>query len=76
MIWVMDSRKGYNKSMVADSIWHRFVGVPIQSVDERLSSENSTLKSEISGLEKKLDYYETTHTKARENLEAIIKPRK
>lgn len=48
----------------------------MQAVDKRMSSENSTLKTEISGLEKKLDYFETTHAKARENLEAILKPRK
>ena len=54
---------------------YRFVGVPMQTVDKRLSSENATMKSEISGLEKKLQYFETTHAKARENLEAIVKPR-
>ena len=43
----------------------------MQAVDKRLSSENTTLKNDVSGLEKKLNYFETTHTKARENLEAI-----
>lgn len=45
------------------------------AIDKRLSSETATTKSEISGLEKKLNYFETTHLKARENLEQIIKPR-
>lgn len=49
--------------------------MPMQTVDKRLSTENATTKSEISGLEKKLNYFETTHTKARENLEQIVKPR-
>lgn len=59
-----------------DDCTNRFVGVPMQAVGKRLSSENTTLKNEISGLEKKLDYFATTHTKARENLEQIVKPRK
>ena len=54
---------------------YRFVGVPMQTVDKRLTSENATMNSDIAGLEKKLNYFETTHAKARENLEAIVKPR-
>lgn len=45
------------------------------AIDKRISSETTSNKSEITALEKKLNYFETTHTKARENLEQIVKPR-
>ncbi|ODM22703.1 hypothetical protein SI65_00292 [Aspergillus cristatus] len=64
------------ETKVYEGVGKMFVGVPMQAVDKRLSSENTTLKNDVSGLEKKLNYFETTHTKARENLEAILKPRK
>lgn len=52
---------------------YRFVGVPMNTIDKRLSSESGDLKSEITGLEKKLHYLEMTHKNSRENLEQILK---
>ena len=52
---------------------HRFVAVPMNTIDKRLSSESGDLKTDIAGLEKKLHYLEMTHKNSRENLEQILK---
>jgi prefoldin subunit 1 len=58
----------------ADNPCHcRFIHSPINTVNTRLASETQTLKSDIAGLEKKLNYLETTHQKSKENLEQIFK---
>lgn len=54
-------------------LYVRFVHTPIDAVNSRLSSENDTLKKDISDLEKRLHYLETTHEKSRENIEQILK---
>lgn len=41
-------------------------------VEKRLSSETAELKSDISNLNKKLHYLETTHKNSREHIEKII----
>ncbi len=46
---------------------------PIDQVNERLSSETSEMKSEISNLDKKLHYLETTHKNSRDHIEQIFK---
>lgn len=51
----------------------RFVATPMSAVDKRLSSETAELKSDITNLEKKLHYLETTHKNSRENIEQILK---
>lgn len=51
----------------------RFVNVPIDTVNKRLAREGSEAASEITNLEKKLHYHETTHKNSRENLEQILK---
>lgn len=51
----------------------RFVHTPINAVNSRLSSEDQTLKKDISDLEKRLHYLETTHEKSKENIEQILK---
>lgn len=50
----------------------RFIHSPINTVDKRLSSETTTLKSDITGLEKRLDYLEMTHQKSKEGIEQIF----
>lgn len=42
-------------------------------VEKRLSSETAELKSDISNLNKKLHYLETTHKNSREHIDKIIK---
>ena len=42
-------------------------------VEKRLSSETTELKSDISNLNKKLHYLETTHKNSREHIEQIFK---
>lgn len=50
----------------------RFVAAPISTVDARLSKESQALKSEITALEKRLQYLETTHKNSREHIEKIL----
>lgn len=57
----------------ANYIFFRFVNVPIDTVNKRLTRESSEASSEITNLEKKLHYHETTHKNSRENLEQILK---
>lgn len=45
----------------------------MNTVDKRLSTENSEKKTEITNLQKKLDYFETTYNNSRMNLEQILK---
>jgi prefoldin subunit 1 len=51
----------------------RFVNVPIDTVNKRLARESGEASSEITNLEKKLHYHETTHKNSRENFEQILK---
>jgi hypothetical protein len=51
----------------------RFVNVPVDTVNKRLTRESGEATTEISNLEKKLQYHETTNQKSRENLEQILK---
>jgi hypothetical protein len=50
----------------------RFVNVPIGTVNKRLTRESAEASSEITNLEKKLHYHETTFKNSRENLEQIL----
>ncbi|CRG84889.1 prefoldin subunit 1 [Talaromyces islandicus] len=58
---------------VYEGVGKMFIHSPINTVDKRLASETETLKSDITGLEKRLHYLETTHQKSKENLEQIFK---
>jgi hypothetical protein len=51
----------------------RFVNLPIDTVNKRLTRESGEATAEISNLEKKLQYHEMTNQKSRENLEQILK---
>lgn len=51
----------------------RFVCRPSSEVEERLSSETTELRSDISNLNKKLHYLETTHKNSREHISQIFK---
>jgi prefoldin subunit 1 len=50
----------------------RFVQTPSREVMDRLTAESGELKSDISSLEKKLHYLETTYKNSKENLEQIL----
>jgi len=41
-------------------------------MEKRLSSETAELKSDVSNLNKKLHYLETTHKNSREHIEKIM----
>lgn len=58
---------------VYEGVGKMFVARPISEVDKRLSGETTELKSEITNLEKKLHYLETTHKNSREHIEQIFK---
>ena len=51
----------------------RFVHSPTATVEKRLLSTTSELKSDISNLNKKLHYLETTHKNSREHINQIFK---
>ena len=50
----------------------RFVFSPMDEVEKRLSKDVTELKSDVSNLNKKLHYLETTHKNSREHIEKII----
>lgn len=50
----------------------RFIETPPQEVMDRLAAESVELKSDISSLEKKLHYLETTYKNSKENLDQIL----
>ena len=54
-------------------VLNRFVYSPMANVQKRLSSETAELKSDISNLNKKLHYLETTHKNSREHIDQIFK---
>ena len=50
----------------------RFVFSPKGDVEKRLASETGELKSDISNLNKKLHYLETTQKNSREHIDKIM----
>ncbi|KAL2810444.1 Prefoldin [Aspergillus granulosus] len=58
---------------VYEGVGRMFVAVPRTTVDKRISTESTELKSEIEGLEKRMNYLEMTFKNSRENLEQILK---
>jgi len=51
----------------------RFVFSPTEDVKRRLAAEADELKSDMSNLEKKLHYLETTYKNSRDNLEQLFR---
>ncbi|KAJ6004491.1 hypothetical protein N7499_000559 [Penicillium canescens] len=62
-----------SETRVYEGVGKMFVNVPIDTVNKRLTRESGEASSEITNLEKKLHYHETTHKNSRENLEQILK---
>ncbi|KKK22740.1 hypothetical protein P175DRAFT_0504267 [Aspergillus ochraceoroseus IBT 24754] len=58
---------------VYEGVGKMFVAVPRTTIDKRLVTESTELKSDIEGLEKKMHYLEMTFKNSRENLEQILK---
>lgn len=56
----------------ADKNAARFVATPVSTVDKRLSTESAALKKDITDLEKKLHYLETTFKNSREHINRIL----
>lgn len=52
---------------------YRFVLSPTADVEKRLSSEAGELRSDLTKLEKRLHYLETTHKNSRDNIDQILK---
>jgi prefoldin subunit 1 len=50
----------------------RFILTPVPQVEQRLSSERNELDSDVTSLEKKLHYLETTHKNSREHMDRIL----
>ncbi|KAL8854596.1 MAG: hypothetical protein Q9221_000631 [Calogaya cf. arnoldii] len=58
---------------VYEGIGKMFMFAPVHNVQTRLASETAELKSDISSLDKKLHYLETTHKNSREHIDQIFK---
>ncbi|EPS33545.1 hypothetical protein PDE_08507 [Penicillium oxalicum 114-2] len=62
-----------SETPVYEGVGKMFVNVPIDTVNKRLTRESAEAALDITNLEKKLHYHETTHKNSRENLEQILK---
>ncbi|KAL8846049.1 MAG: hypothetical protein Q9198_011328, partial [Flavoplaca austrocitrina] len=58
---------------VYEGIGKMFMFAPTNNVQTRLSSDTAELKNDISNLDKKLHYLETTHKNSREHIDQIFK---
>ena len=56
----------------ADTIPPRFVAIPSTTMNQRLTSESTALNKDISDLEKRLHYQETTFKNSRQHIEKIL----
>lgn len=54
------------------TVLNRFVAVPISTLNQRLSSEASSLKKDMAELEQRLHYQETTYKNSRQHIEKIL----
>ena len=61
-----------SSSAICSIISLRFVFSPAATVEKRLSSETTELKSDISNLNKKLHYLETTYKNSQEHMDRIF----
>jgi prefoldin subunit 1 len=53
-------------------VYVRFVALPITNLSQRLASESTALNKDITELEKKLHYQETTFKNSRQHIEKIL----
>jgi prefoldin subunit 1 len=51
----------------------RFINYPTPEVEKRLNEQTTEIKGDITNLNKKLHYLETTHKNSRENIDRIFK---
>ncbi|EEQ88103.1 hypothetical protein RJZ56_005235 [Blastomyces dermatitidis] len=58
---------------IYEGVGKMFVANPITNVNKRLSTEKGDLKTDISNLEKKLHYLETTHKNSMQHMDQIFK---
>jgi len=58
---------------VYEGVGKMFVASPIADVERRLSTQVGELKLDITNLEKKLHYLETTHKNSRDHMEQIFR---
>lgn len=74
--WRNSGSKAGGQRRLTGLFWrsfYRFVATPISSVNKRLESETKELKTDITDLEKKLHYLETTHKNSVDNIDQILK---
>ncbi|KAL6251863.1 hypothetical protein RBB50_002073 [Rhinocladiella similis] len=55
-----------------EGVGKMFVAVPMSTLSQRLESESTSLNKEISDLEKRLHYQETTYKNSRQHIEKIL----
>ncbi|KAF2460776.1 Prefoldin [Lineolata rhizophorae] len=59
---------------VYEGVGKMFVLSPRKDVKKRLGAENEELKSDISALEKKLHYLETTYKNSQDGIQRLLRP--
>ncbi|KAJ6017641.1 hypothetical protein N7451_001020 [Penicillium sp. IBT 35674x] len=62
-----------SETRIYEGVGKMFVNVPMNTVNKRLTRESSESSAEITNLEKKLHYHETTLKNSRENFDQILK---
>ncbi|KAJ5899091.1 hypothetical protein N7495_003835 [Penicillium taxi] len=62
-----------SETKVYEGVGKMFVNVPIGAVNKRLTRESAEATAEISNLDKKLHYHETTLKNSQEHFNQIIK---
>ncbi|KAK4993934.1 hypothetical protein LTR50_000148 [Elasticomyces elasticus] len=63
------------ETKVYEGVGKMFVMCPSEDVKKRLSKESADLRSDITSLEKKLHYLETTYKNSQQHLEQVFKSR-
>ncbi|KAI4161138.1 MAG: hypothetical protein L6R39_000098 [Caloplaca ligustica] len=62
-----------NDTKVYEGVGKMFIYTPVDDVEKRLASETAEFNSDISSLNKKLHYLETTHKNSREHIDQIFR---
>lgn len=55
------------------SLSHRFVGLPVPALQDKLGAQMKEMESEVEGLGKRLHYLETTAKNSQEHIEKMLK---
>lgn len=66
------SQRSLARLTCTDMMEYRFVAVPVPTLNKHLESESTSLAKDITDLEKKLHYQETTYKNSRQHIEKML----